>query len=133
MKKSKFQFTDPELEKLEFDINAEYDADKFDGIVMESHTQVKRDDSNEAYVALTLRIGSNEENQPFTILVKMSANFSWEENLEEKLVKALLKSNAPAALLSYIRPIVSMITVSSKYPALNIPFIDFTRNEISEE
>lgn len=133
MKKSKFQFTDPELEKLEFDINAEYDADKFDGIVMESHTQVKRDDSNEAYVALTLRIGSNEENQPFTILVKMSANFSWEENLEEKLVKSLLKSNAPAALLSYIRPIVSMMTVSSKYPALNIPFIDFTQNEISEE
>lgn len=133
MKKSKFQFTDPELEKLEFDINAEYDADKFDGILMESHTQVKRNDSNEAYVALTLRIGSNEENQPFIILVKMSANFSWEENLEEKLVKSLLKSNAPAALLSYIRPIVSMMTVSSKYPVLNIPFIDFTQNEISEE
>lgn len=133
MKKSKFQFTDPELEKLEFDINAEYDADKFDGILMESHTQVRRDNSNEAYVALTLRIGSNEENQPFIILVKMSANFSWEENLEEKLVKSLLKSNAPAALLSYIRPIVSMMTVSSKYPALNIPFIDFTQNEISEE
>ena len=124
MKKSKFQFTDPELEKLEFDINAEY---------MESHTQVKREDSNESYVALTLRIGSNEENQPFTILVKMSAIFSWEENLEDKLVKSLLKSNAPAALLSYMRPIVSMITVSSKYPALNIPFIDFTQNEISEE
>jgi len=133
MKKSKFQFTDPELEKLEFDINAEYNADKFDGIVMESHTQVKREDSNESYVALTLRIGSNEENQPFTILVKMSAIFSWEENLEDKLVKSLLKSNAPAALLSYMRPIVSMITVSSKYPALNIPFIDFTQNEISEE
>lgn len=133
MKKSKFQFTDPELEKLEFDINAEYDADKFDGILMESNTQVRRDNSNEAYVALTLRIGSNEENQPFIILVKMSANFSWEENLEEKLVKSLLKSNAPAALLSYIRPIVSMMTVSSKYPALNIPFIDFTQNEISKE
>ena len=49
MKKSKFQFTDPELEKLEFDINTEYNADKFDGIVLESHTQVKRNDSNEAY------------------------------------------------------------------------------------
>lgn len=133
MKKSKFQFTDPELEKLEFDINKEYDADKFDGIVLESHTQVKRNDSNEAYVALTLHIGGNEENQPFSILVKISANFSWEENLEEKLVKSLLKSNAPAALLSYIRPIVSMMTMSSRYPALNIPFIDFTQNEISEE
>ncbi len=133
MKKSKFQFTDPELEKLEFDINTEYNADKFDGIVLESHTQIKRNDSNEAYIALTLRIGGNEENQPFSILVKMSANFSWEENLEEKLVKSLLKSNAPAALLSYIRPIVSMMTMSSRYPALNIPFIDFTQNEISEE
>ena len=37
--------------------NTEYDADKFDGIVLESYTQVKRNDSNEAYVALTLRIG----------------------------------------------------------------------------
>ena len=101
--------------------------------MLESHTQVKRNDSNEAYVALTLRIGGNEENQPFSILVKMSANFSWGENLEEKLVKSLLKSNAPAALLSYIRPIVSMMTMSSKYSALNIPFIDFTQNEISEE
>ena len=133
MKKSKFQFTDPELEKLEFDINEEYDVDKFDGIMMNSHTQVKLGDSNEAYVALTLRIGSDEENQPFTILVKMSAKFSWEGDLEEKVVKSLLKSNAPAALLSYIRPIVSMMTMSSKYPALNIPFIDFTKNEISEE
>lgn len=93
MKKSKFQFTDPELEKLEFDINTEYNADKFDGIVLESHTQVMRNDSNEAYVALTLRIGGgNEENQPFNILVKMSANFSWEENLEEKLVPFLSAS-----------------------------------------
>ena len=103
--------------------------------MLESHTQVKRNDSNEAYVALTLRLGGggNKENQPFSILVKMSANFSWGENLEEKLVKSLLKSNAPAALLSYIRPIVSMMTMSSKYSALNIPFIDFTQNEISEE
>ena len=77
--------------------------------------------------------GGYKENQPFSILVKMSANFSWGENLEEKLVKSLLKSNAPAALLSYIRPIVSMMTMSSKYSALNIPFIDFTQNEISEE
>lgn len=63
----------------------------------------------------------------------MSAKFLWEGDLEEKVVKSLLKSNAPAALLSYIRPIVSMMTMSSKYPALNIPFIDFTKNEISEE
>lgn len=131
MKKSKFQFTDPELEKLEFDINTEYDADNFDGIVMESNTQVKRDGSNKAYVALTLQIGHSGGNQPFNILVKMSAEFSWEEELEEKLVKSLLNSNASAALLSYIRPIVSMITMSTRYPALNIPFVDFTQNEVS--
>ena len=61
----------------------------------------------------------------------MSAEFSWEEELEEKLVKSLLNSNASAALLSYIRPIVSMITMSTRYPALNIPFVDFTQNEVS--
>lgn len=51
--------------------------------LMEFHMQVKRDDSNEAYVALTLQIGHNEENQPFTILVKMSANFSWKKSLKK--------------------------------------------------
>ncbi|MCD8221832.1 MAG: protein-export chaperone SecB [Clostridiales bacterium] len=133
MRKSKFQFTDPKLERLEFVTNTKYDKDKFDGIVMESTTEVKSDDSNEAYVALTLRIGNSEEGQPFSILVRMSADFSWEQNLEKGLVESLLRSNAPAALLSYIRPIVSMITTSSGYPALNIPFIDFTKNEIDEE
>lgn len=129
MKKSKFQFTNPELERVEFCINDNFEKEKCAGISMESNTEVKALEGNEAYVALTLHVGKDEDEQPFNIIVKMSAKFSWEETLEEERVKQLLKTNAPAALLSYIRPVVSSLTMSSRYPALNIPFIDFTKNE----
>ncbi len=129
MKRSKFQFTNPELEKVIFVVNEDFTQEKCDGISMESNTDIKALENNEAYVALTLHVGAVSDEQPFDIIVKMSARFMWEEDLEEKKVKQLLKTNAPAALLSYIRPIVSNLTMSSRYPVLNIPFIDFTQSE----
>lgn len=62
----------------------------------------------------------------------MGANFMWEEAIGEERAKQLLNINAPAVLLSYIRPMVSSMTNSSKYPALNIPFIDFTKVQIKQ-
>lgn len=132
MNKSRFQFKNPELEKVSFVVNQEYNEQFFEGISMESKTEVKVLDEVNAYVVLTLHIGEEGEKQPFDIVIRMSAEFFWEESLEESTVKVLLKSNAPAALLSYIRPLVSMITMSSKYPALNLPFMDFTKNEVED-
>lgn len=132
MNKNRFQFKNPELEKVSFVVNQEYNEQFFEGISMESKTEVKVLDEVNAYVVLTLHIGEEGEKQPFDIVIRMSAEFFWEESLEESTVKVLLKSNAPAALLSYIRPLVSMITMSSKYPALNLPFMDFTKNEVED-
>ena len=53
------------------------------------------------------------------------AKFKWDSNLQEKNVEIFLNQNAPALLLSYARPIVSMVTNASHYPAYNIPFINF--------
>jgi len=129
MNKSRFQFSNPELEKVEFLVNDSFNREECDGIAMQSNTEVKVLEGNEAYVALTLNVGDESDGQPFKILVKMSARFHWDESLDEEKVKKLLNINAPAALLSYIRPIISSMTGSSKYPALNIPFIDFTQVE----
>ena len=130
MNKSKFQFSNPELEKIEFMVNNEFNDEMCDGIAMQSNTEVKVIEANEAYVALTLNIGDDTESQPFNITVRMSAKFIWDESIDESKAKKMLNINAPAALLSYIRPIISSMTGSSRYPALNIPFIDFTQTEV---
>ena len=132
MNKSKFQFSNPELEKIEFLVNESFNQEKCDGIVMQSNTEIKTLDTKEAYVALSLHIGNETEEQPFNITVKMSARFFWDESIDDTKVKRLLKINAPSVLLSYIRPLVASMTGSSKYPALNIPFIDFTQKDANK-
>lgn len=127
MNKSKFQFSNPELIKIEFFVNQTFDEDKFDGIAMQSNTEIRILEGNEAYVSLTVNIGNSADSQPFNICAEMGASFRWEESVGEERAKQLLNVNAPAVLLSYIRPIVSSMTSSSKYPTLNIPFIDFTK------
>jgi preprotein translocase subunit SecB len=129
MNRSKFQFSNPELEKVEFLVNQNYNEEKCDGIEMKSNTEVQILGSNEAYVELTINIGDSTELQPFNICVKMGANFRWEDGIDEDKAKQLLNINAPAALLSYIRPLVANVTNCSKYPVLNIPFIDFTKTD----
>lgn len=131
MNKSKFQFLNPELEQVEFTVNEHFNAELCDGISMQSNTEVKMMGGNEAYASLTLKVGDASESQPFNILVKMSSKFHWDESLDDEKAKKMLNINAPAALLSYIRPIISSMTGNSKYPALNIPFIDFT--EVTKE
>lgn len=96
---------------------------------MQYHIDVKILERNTAVVKLTLNIGNSTDSQSFDICVRMGADFSWEESVEMEKAEQLLNINAPAVLLSYIRPIVSSITNSSKYPSLNIPFIDFTKTE----
>lgn len=129
MNKSKFQFSNPELDKIEFLVNEEFRQEECDGIAMQSNTEIRGINSNEAYVALTLKIGDVGVKQPFNITVKMRAKFFWDESIDAEKAKKMLNINAPAVLLSYIRPIVYSMTGSSKYPALSIPFIDFTQSE----
>lgn len=62
-------------------------------------------------------------------MMTLIKKFHWDESIDDEMAKKLLNINAPAALLSYIRPIIASMTGNSKYPALNIPFIDFTEAE----
>ena len=129
MNKSSFQFSNPVLEKVEFSVNDDFEKEKCEGIIMNSNTEVHVSEGNEAMVSLTVNIGEISDAQPFNISVKMSAMFAWDDSIDEERVKQMLNINAPAVLLSYIRPIVANMTNSSKYPGLNIPFVDFTKSK----
>ena len=78
MNRSKFQFSNPELEKIEFSVNQNFDEEKYDGIAMQSNIEVQMLEGNEALVKLTLSIGNSTDSQPFDICVKMGANFTWD-------------------------------------------------------
>lgn len=127
MKPSKFQFVNPYLEEVYFIENNNFDANETELEMQNSfNVQVKRNkDDNRAKVELTLETNIDNEKAPFKLRIKISSDFKWED-LDENTVEAMLKCNAPALLLGYMRPIVASITNSSKFPVYNLPFINFT-------
>ena len=48
-----------------------------------------------------------------------------QEDLSDERVESMLKMNAPALLLGYMRPIVAGLTNSSNFATYNLPFINF--------
>lgn len=128
MKQSKFQFLNPYLEEVSFKVNHDFispkDQSEFE---MQNNfdIQVKRSKTeNRANVKLILKINSEDTKSPFELLVKVASDFNWED-LDEKTVEAMLRFNAPALLLGYMRPIVANITNSSPLTVYNLPFINF--------
>ena len=81
---------------------------------------------NEALVSLNIVIGEKSKSFPFYLSITMSAQFVCDKNKSE-IFHELLETNAPALLLSYARPIVSVITSQSGFPTLNLPFMNFKK------
>lgn len=67
------------------------------------------------------------EHTPFVLNIEMQANFKWIDEFSKSEVSTLLNQNAPALLLSYMRPIISEIT-SYGFNSFMLPFIDFSKN-----
>lgn len=126
---SGFQFRDPEITCVEFYINEDFDNEKFKDFtgLNASLKKWKNRDGNNAYVEMTIDMGERSSMFPFKIKVAMKSEFIWPETLGEDEISAYLKINAPSLLMAYIRPVIAQITGGSKYPALNLPFIDFTQ------
>jgi len=132
MMTSDFQFSNPLLTAFNFHINHEYNAETEEVEVgLKISVSKKRTGEREAIVELTVEIGEKDDSTPFYINATEGAFFKWEENAfnGEKDIDVLLDVNAPALLLSYLRPIVAGITTASKYSSYNIPFINFNKTK----
>ena len=128
MKESNFQFRNPILKKINYHLNEDFDRDKFDKIDLKFQTNViGKKSEKQAIVKLRGEFGESNENFPFYIEIELEAPFKWTEDIPEDVAKNLLKRNAPALLLSYMRPIVAFITSQSGIVPYNIPYIDFTK------
>ncbi len=83
----------------------------------------------EAIIVLKIDIFDKEEfaDAPFKMNVEIEGCFTWDKELSEKdeLLNRLLKQNAPAILYSYIRPLITLITVEASMPPLVLPLMNF--------
>lgn len=124
---SKFQFKRPRLIELNYSENdIQSEGKNNENLELKLVVDIDRIDSaNEARVTLHLTCGGN--NTFVSISAKEASEFRWDESLDENEVKALLNKNAPALLLSYLRPIISQITSSSRHGMIDIPFMDFRK------
>ena len=133
MKESVFQLIGkPRIRTFEFKLNKEY---KFDGEIkleLSNNIQISKgidEHANQAVVILSLGIFETHNliDSPFQIHAEIEGNFKWMENLEkdQNSLDMMLRQNAPAILYSYIRPIITMMTVEANLPPLIIPLMNF--------
>lgn len=127
MKESAFQFSDPKLRSLRFNVNENFLKEAYDGFVFTNNvSKAILEENKEAIVGLELKVGEDNEKYPFCIELEIYAKFKCDD---ETMFNKLIDTNAPAMLLSYARPIISLVTLQSGYPAFNLPFMNFTIDE----
>lgn len=126
MQNSKFQFLNPYLTEVHFNINQDFHADDKE-LEMQNEFQVQIKKSkyeNRANVGLILEMNKENNEAPFKLRIQVASDFKWTD-LDDETVESMLKLNAPALLLGYMRPIVASITNSSCFPVYNLPFVNF--------
>lgn len=127
MKQSNFQFSNPRLLNISYNINENFNNEEVKFSIKNEITKhFSKEKKQEAHVSLRVTLGEQSESYPFFITLEIAAFFKVEDEISDQNFNKLLDINAPAMLLSYARPIVSLITSQSGYPAFDIPFINFT-------
>ncbi|MCD6577996.1 protein-export chaperone SecB [bacterium] len=131
MKDSEFQLLSQRLRRVDFEINKGF-KNKSKGIRLKlfPEAEVHKDKKeNKAIVIFKLKIFDKKELEkyPFFMNLEIEGVFSWSENVDN--IDEYLKINAPAVLMSYLRSIVTQLTVFAGYPPLILPLIDFTKDK----
>ncbi|MBE5810403.1 MAG: hypothetical protein E7318_05635 [Clostridiales bacterium] len=129
MNQSAFQFSNPILTDVSMSLNRRFRGSGDIEIPAEFRIKIrKKKEEREAIVELTVELGADDNTMPFHISISEGSKFMWCEAADDKAPQ-LLKHNAPALLLGYIRPIVATLTAASPYDTYNIPFVDFTKDD----
>lgn len=132
---SPFKVEEIRLLDCEFITNEDFSNDE---IKLEIGTEIDisvSENNPKARIYLSLNVFEKDrfEDYPFFIRIRMKGIFSWEDSIVEPMLGKLLKENAPAVLLSYIRPFVSQFTAYAHYPPLILPLLSFKNPDNESE
>lgn len=127
IKESFFQLKQQRLLKVEYEINDNFDFNKIKLNMDYSLDISKSEEKKEVQINMNLKIFNKEEidTLPFYFDLIIQGLFTWNS---EDIDESLFKVNAPAILMSYLRPVVSQLTSFSGYPPLILPLINFVEN-----
>ena len=128
MVESKFQFVNPYVVEMSYVENKDFKIGEKVQINMDVNTKCRKG-KGIGHVELHISTSETSVNSPFEISVRMASDFRWDERLPEETIDSFMKANAPALLLGYARPIIAGVTNASRFPAYNIPFMDFTAQD----
>ena len=128
MKESFFRLKSQSTEEIIFKKNNDF-KDKKIKLEFSHKLEVKNISETSSNVKLIFNIFTEKKlrESPFFVSITQSGVFEYPKDINKKTLENLLNINAPAALLSYIRGIISQITAFSGYPALIIPLINFNK------
>ena len=134
MNKSKLQFSPPILKSSYISINEDFIQNNTPESIAEidmpiiHNVECSEFEEHSAFVKFLVTVGEENEKYPFIARVEMISQFTWDEDFDNK-AKELLPMNAPALLLSYSRPIISMLTSMTPFPPYYVPFINFVQKD----
>ena len=133
LRESNFQLVGkPKLNCIDYQTNRDFNFAQ--GVQLELNNEVaitknSAEGSNEAIVLLKARIfaGKPLDEVPFQFNMEIEGFFKWTEELatNAELLDTMLNQNAPAIIYSYLRPLITLITVEADMPPLVIPLMNF--------
>lgn len=128
------QFEDPTILKFDFQVNDDFDFDdKVEdtdiSTLVEMPSELEIDFDDDIPVYLTLFINYESDNVPYKITTKILSLFKVSDELSADDALQTLQTDGATILLSYLRPIVSLMTSSSGFPAMTLPMLDFEDND----
>ena len=135
MKKSAFKFIKPTIESFDYKVKEDCNLANLRGkaVPISFGTEVfVSEEEKTAKVNLSIKTEDTED-FPFVFTIVMSSKVKWDEDVPADMLESILNKNVPAMILSYARPIISMITSHSEYKPLEIPFLDLRNNEDDEK
>lgn len=135
MKKSAFKFIKPTIESFDYKVKEDCNLANLRGkaVPISFGTEVFiSEEEKTAKVNLSIKTEDTED-FPFVFTIVMSSKVKWDEDVPADMLESILNKNVPAMILSYARPIISMITSHSEYKPLEIPFLDLRNIEDDEK
>lgn len=124
---SRFKFKNPIIENVHFQKNLKFNQDEeVVDFLPNAEMNVEIVEGDKATAKLSFSIGQESKNPYFFFSAIASAEFKWEDMTTEEAKKQLHVSGA-AVLISYIRPLLSSLTVQSGLPPYQLPFVDFSQ------
>ena len=133
MKESHFQLRNQKLLFIKYGINETFIFPKDQNLELQINSEIivnKKEEERVAEVRLKIKVFEEQEDPtvPFKLEVVNKGLFKWSQEVDDK-IDTLLNMNAPAILLSYVRPLITQFTSYSNYPPLILPLMDFTKEE----